>query len=768
MEYLPTLPAQTLASMLDGDAGSVAVVDVRDDDWDENGHIVGALNCPAEDLEDDDELEALIERLVPAEGGGARTVVFHCSLSQHRGPATALRFRNRLAILDDDVAPPKVFVLDGGFERFRATPSCRRWVAAGAAAGAVAAGAVAAGAAAAEPAVAVEAAAAGAVEAAAAVAPPPEWAAVGSGYTRLADRAGAWEGFDAAAAAAAVAERASMRALRRWDEADAIHAQLEVQGVQISDKERTWSAGPHKAGARAAKPLPAPLGPDAPSCSYCGARFASRNSMFKHLKDAGNACGAGVSAQGGIEGAPSEAVACARASQKAAVKAARREQRAAKREQGQRTARHAAAECCLWLGDIPRAWTFTKRLQLLIFKQGPRGVPQPWVKTVVRKAYRSHSATREQLGYAVVAFRDAAEAELVLAAMDGLEVSAAAVYGADAVPEELVGAPETFMLRVRRCEHGDTTAAAGSPAEADAAARGPGRDPPLPDQLRPLTTLALQRRVKALQALLGGAAPAAAPAPSGSAAGGAQATFSKPFVLGGQKGAGGPKASALAQAAAAYSRSPRAERRLEGFPVPAALAGRLLAELCGLRWPAKNERAGLTSERYLVLPTNSAEGFYGALRALCAELMAFVDPGFYYSSIAVTKNFVASPHIDERDCTFQYAVSLGEFEGGELCVDEDDCEAVAGEEAEAAEAAAAAAAAATTSAQLPKRSVAVVNTRNRVARVDGRHIHWVRSFCGGDRYSLIFFDTSDRAPTPVGAAVHEAWQPHGGLLAPGD
>ena len=43
----------------------------------------------------------------------------------------------------------------------------------------------------------------------------------------------------------------------------------------------------------------------------------------------------------------------------------------------------------------------------------------------------------------------------------------------------------------------------------------------------------------------------------------------------------------------------------------------------------------------------------------------------------------------------------------------------------------------------------VVKTRNRIARVDGRHIHWVRSWNGGDRYSLIFYDTTNKFATPV-------------------
>lgn len=129
---------------------------------------------------------------------------------------------------------------------------------------------------------------------------------------------------------------------------------------------------------------------------------------------------------------------------------------------------------------------------------------------------------------------------------------------------------------------------------------------------------------------------------------------------------------------------------------------------------------------------------YGDLRAACAELMTWAAPGWYYSGVAVTKNFVASPHIDERDCTTQFAVSLGDFDGGELCVEADS----------------------QVGAHSTDQCVAVVNTRGRVARVDGRRVHWVRTFAGGDRFSLIFYDTTDRQRTPVLAeGVDAAWAP---------
>ena len=38
-------------------------------------------------------------------------------------------------------------------------------------------------------------------------------------------------------------------------------------------------------------------------------------------------------------------------------------------------------------------------------------------------------------------------------------------------------------------------------------------------------------------------------------------------------------------------------------------------------------------------------------------------------------------------------------------------------------------------------TIRVVDTRNRLAEVDGRQVHWVRGFHGGERFSLIFYNT---------------------------
>ncbi|KAK4150150.1 arsenate reductase 2.1 [Chaetomidium leptoderma] len=63
---------------------TIAIIDVRDDDH-IGGHIKGSQNVPSRTLEA--MLPTLVRQLQDKE-----TVVFHCALSQQRGPAAALRY----------------------------------------------------------------------------------------------------------------------------------------------------------------------------------------------------------------------------------------------------------------------------------------------------------------------------------------------------------------------------------------------------------------------------------------------------------------------------------------------------------------------------------------------------------------------------------------------------------------------------------------------------------------------------------------------------
>ena len=46
-----------------------------------------------------------------------------------------------------------------------------------------------------------------------------------------------------------------------------------------------------------------------------------------------------------------------------------------------------------------------------------------------------------------------------------------------------------------------------------------------------------------------------------------------------------------------------------------------------------------------------------------------------------------------------------------------------------------------------RHSVAVVETLNCMASLDGRHVHWVRAFEGGDRFSIIWYNTESEQQT---------------------
>ena len=84
----------------------------------------------------------------------------------------------------------------------------------------------------------------------------------------------------------------------------------------------------------------------------------------------------------------------------------------------------------------------------------------------------------------------------------------------------------------------------------------------------------------------------------------------------------------------------------------------------------------------------------------------------------------AHTHTYIHACMRRYAMSLGTFSpgGGQLCVESAN-----------------------------GRDLFVTDTRNRMAKVDGRFIHWVRGYTG-ERYSIIFYSACEvgREP-PLGA-----------------
>ena len=109
-----------------------------------------------------------------------------------------------------------------------------------------------------------------------------------------------------------------------------------------------------------------------------------------------------------------------------------------------------------------------------------------------------------------------------------------------------------------------------------------------------------------------------------------------------------------------------------------------------------------------------------------------------FDALASTQNFRGSPHVDKHDVSHQYAIALGDFDGGELCVE--DNESCAGESASHAGG-----------------SVVSVDVNNKIARIDGRHVHWVKGYTG-ERFSVVFFRTKQENATDIQpTAVHEKW-----------
>ncbi|KAI9024926.1 Rhodanese-like protein [Phycomyces nitens] len=90
------------------------IIDVRDLDY-QGGHIPGAVNVPAHELMDKTNVLVDDYKDVPL-------VIFHCALSQVRGPKSARIYNETKNLLRPDSSQQsyKVKVLRGGFEGWHA------------------------------------------------------------------------------------------------------------------------------------------------------------------------------------------------------------------------------------------------------------------------------------------------------------------------------------------------------------------------------------------------------------------------------------------------------------------------------------------------------------------------------------------------------------------------------------------------------------------------------------------------------------------------
>ena len=121
LSYLKFINPSTLSPWFRGGSptgnGKFAVVDVRDSDF-VGGNIKGCYHYPAGNFHYT--LPELYKRLIDNE---ISDVVFHCALSQVRGPSSTLKFlrsMNELSEVDQKAMETKrVWVLRGGFTQWQ-------------------------------------------------------------------------------------------------------------------------------------------------------------------------------------------------------------------------------------------------------------------------------------------------------------------------------------------------------------------------------------------------------------------------------------------------------------------------------------------------------------------------------------------------------------------------------------------------------------------------------------------------------------------------
>ncbi|XP_028789995.1 dual specificity phosphatase Cdc25 [Neltuma alba] len=99
---------------------NIAIIDVRDDERSYDGHIAGSLHFASDSFSEN--ISNLVQQVK-----GKDTLVFHCALSQVRGPTCARRLANYLEDFKEDPGIKNIMVLERGFNGWEASgrPVCR-------------------------------------------------------------------------------------------------------------------------------------------------------------------------------------------------------------------------------------------------------------------------------------------------------------------------------------------------------------------------------------------------------------------------------------------------------------------------------------------------------------------------------------------------------------------------------------------------------------------------------------------------------------------
>jgi hypothetical protein len=174
--------------------------------------------------------------------------------------------------------------------------------------------------------------------------------------------------------------------------------------------------------------------------------------------------------------------------------------------------------------------------------------------------------------------------------------------------------------------------------------------------------------------------------------------------------------------------------RVDGKPVDDELLGEIRQEL--KLWRARhgsvNTRPSISATSYMILRSPKEFGTKTSKKSqqaakklalnqrlwdLAEKAIRQVGDDIFadnFTALAVTYGFQGSPHIDKQNTGPFYGLSLGNFPDGQggVCV-----------EAE-------------------YDTIAHVNTKNQLGKVDGRYPHWVAEYDQGcERYSLIYYST---------------------------
>ncbi|KAK5117907.1 hypothetical protein LTR85_008681 [Meristemomyces frigidus] len=118
---LPRISREQLAEYIRAKKTGVTIIDVRDSDY-IGGHIIGCNNVPVHTH--DFKMPELVRTLADQEA-----VIFHCALSQQRGPTSALRYLRERERMNEkgqlgtaegaEDRKQKVYVLEGGFVKWQ-------------------------------------------------------------------------------------------------------------------------------------------------------------------------------------------------------------------------------------------------------------------------------------------------------------------------------------------------------------------------------------------------------------------------------------------------------------------------------------------------------------------------------------------------------------------------------------------------------------------------------------------------------------------------